>query len=280
MNPNKVGKTILFLRKHYNMTQHELAEKLGVTDKAVSRWENGYGTPDISLLSKLSVVLDIDIESILEGNLSNLDLPWKGMLFLEYSDEVGPLDFIFCTRIVELQLSMFMLAGIQNISIIGCREKVNQVSQVLGDGKEIGCSFEYVECDCSLPDYMEHFISKANKTHCIMGVTGATFIYGKDITKCFRRIINDNKPKTTINSFNAQNSRISFFKKDSYDLCTEMNVFSLDRGCVVFDISSREAILDASNFLSVLSRQMNEKVADLSEIAQRRGFIKTEIKEN
>ena len=41
MNSSKVGKTISFLRKHYNMTQHELADKLGVTDKAVSRWENG-----------------------------------------------------------------------------------------------------------------------------------------------------------------------------------------------------------------------------------------------
>ncbi|MBQ2313304.1 MAG: helix-turn-helix transcriptional regulator, partial [Treponema sp.] len=49
MNPLKVGNTIAFLRKQAGMTQNELAQKLNVTDKAVSRWERGIGTPDISL---------------------------------------------------------------------------------------------------------------------------------------------------------------------------------------------------------------------------------------
>jgi len=275
MNPNKVGKTILFLRKHYNMTQHELAEKLGVTDKAVSRWENGYGTPDISLLSKLSVVLDIDIESILEGNLSNLDLPWKGMLFLEYSDEVGPLDYIFCTRIVELQLSMFMLAGIRKISIYGSGQNIEEVRNVIGTGEEYGCRFEYKTADFS-QESIECIVREENKHCCLMIISGAVFIYGKDITKCFRRIVNDNNAITNMFGYNGTDCKIGFYKIGALGNCNEDISFTMDRGVVSFKLRNRADILDASNLLALIERQMGEKVADLYEVAVRRGYLKTE----
>ena len=50
MDATKVDKSIAFLRKYYGMTQGDLAERLGVTDKAVSRWERGQGAPDISFI--------------------------------------------------------------------------------------------------------------------------------------------------------------------------------------------------------------------------------------
>ena len=50
MNQEKIGKFILDLRKEKNMTQNELADKLGITDRAISKWENGRGMPDLSLL--------------------------------------------------------------------------------------------------------------------------------------------------------------------------------------------------------------------------------------
>ena len=87
MDAKRVGRSIAFLRSYYGMTQKEIAERLGVTDKAVSRWERGQGVPDISLLSKLSIILDTDIESILEGNLMQVELKWKGILNLEYNEE-------------------------------------------------------------------------------------------------------------------------------------------------------------------------------------------------
>ena len=43
MNQDKIGKFILELRKEKNMTQQELADKIGVTDRAISKWENGRG---------------------------------------------------------------------------------------------------------------------------------------------------------------------------------------------------------------------------------------------
>ena len=52
MNQEKIGKFIAHLRKEKKMTQQELGEKLGVTNKTISRWENGDYMPDLKPLSK------------------------------------------------------------------------------------------------------------------------------------------------------------------------------------------------------------------------------------
>lgn len=67
MNTDKIGKFIASKRKEKNMTQKELASKLGVTDRAVSKWERGVGCPDISLLEELSKVLEVSIVDLLNG---------------------------------------------------------------------------------------------------------------------------------------------------------------------------------------------------------------------
>ena len=54
MELHKTGLFISSLRKQKDMTQKDLADKIGVTDKAVSRWETGKGFPDVSLLKSLS----------------------------------------------------------------------------------------------------------------------------------------------------------------------------------------------------------------------------------
>lgn len=69
MDCSKVGKLILNLRKEKNMTQKEVADKLNISDKTISKWERCLGYPDISLLSKLSNIFDINIEKILIGDL-------------------------------------------------------------------------------------------------------------------------------------------------------------------------------------------------------------------
>ncbi len=69
MNPEKTGQIIKNARIKKGMTQKQLAEAIAVTDKAVCKWETGHGCPDITLLSQLSKVLEIDIQSILRGEL-------------------------------------------------------------------------------------------------------------------------------------------------------------------------------------------------------------------
>ena len=67
MNYNKIGNFIAEKRKEKGLTQKELAEKIGVTDKAVSKWERGLGCPDVSILEVLASTLDVSILEILKG---------------------------------------------------------------------------------------------------------------------------------------------------------------------------------------------------------------------
>lgn len=67
MNPKKVGQFIARLRSEQNLTQKDLAERLNVTDKAISRWETGKGYPDIEILQNISTVFGITVNELLCG---------------------------------------------------------------------------------------------------------------------------------------------------------------------------------------------------------------------
>ena len=67
MNQERIGKFIFDCRKKKGLTQEELAEKLGVTSKSISRWENGNTMPDYSLLKDLCSELDINVNELLSG---------------------------------------------------------------------------------------------------------------------------------------------------------------------------------------------------------------------
>ena len=70
MNPVRTGQLIRRLRREQCFTQRELAEKLHVTDKTVSKWETGGGCPDLSLLHDLSRALGVSIETLLRGEIN------------------------------------------------------------------------------------------------------------------------------------------------------------------------------------------------------------------
>lgn len=67
MTSKECGEFISLLRKETNLTQKQLAEKINVTDKAVSRWETGKGYPDITSLIALSEFFDISVNELLAG---------------------------------------------------------------------------------------------------------------------------------------------------------------------------------------------------------------------
>lgn len=68
MDQEKTGKFIAELRKEKAMTQKELAQQLGVSDKTVSKWETGRGLPEISIMQSLCQKLDVSINELLSGN--------------------------------------------------------------------------------------------------------------------------------------------------------------------------------------------------------------------
>ena len=68
MKNNNFGKTIYKLRKKHGLTQSELAAQLNVSDKAVSKWENGAGYPEITQLPALAEIFSVSIDCLLKGN--------------------------------------------------------------------------------------------------------------------------------------------------------------------------------------------------------------------
>ena len=69
MRENKVGQLILTKRKELGYTQQDLGELLNVSSKTISKWECGYGLPDITIIKKLSNEFGITIEELLDGEI-------------------------------------------------------------------------------------------------------------------------------------------------------------------------------------------------------------------
>lgn len=69
MNPYITGSTIKQLRERKSLTQNQLAELLGVTAKAVSKWETGNGLPDITLIQPLSLALGVSVPELMSGEV-------------------------------------------------------------------------------------------------------------------------------------------------------------------------------------------------------------------
>ena len=67
MDQEKIGKFITTQRKAQNLTQMQLAEKLNITDRAVSKWENGKAMPDTSIMLDLCAILQITVNELLCG---------------------------------------------------------------------------------------------------------------------------------------------------------------------------------------------------------------------
>ena len=67
MDQVKIGKFIAESRKKQNLTQSQLAEKLDITDKAISKWETGNSMPDTSIMIELCDILKISVYELLKG---------------------------------------------------------------------------------------------------------------------------------------------------------------------------------------------------------------------
>ena len=73
MDQLKIGKFIAECRKQKSLTQMQLAEKLGITDKAISKWERGVAMPDTSIMLELCDILGISVNELLSGEKINME---------------------------------------------------------------------------------------------------------------------------------------------------------------------------------------------------------------
>lgn len=140
----KVGKLILALRKEKGITQKQLADTMNISDKTISKWERGMGGPDISLLSELSKVLNVDIGKILQGDLelNNAD-----------GGNMNKVKFYVCPNCGDT------LTATGEADVSCCGRKLNPITAKLVDEVH-GFSAEEVE-----NDYYVTFSHEMSKEH-------------------------------------------------------------------------------------------------------------------
>ena len=73
MDQVKIGRFIAECRKKKDLTQMQLATKLNITDRAVSKWETGKAMPDTSIMLELCSVLDISVNDLLSGEVVSME---------------------------------------------------------------------------------------------------------------------------------------------------------------------------------------------------------------
>lgn len=147
MDCEKIGSLIYKLRKEKDMTQKQVADLLNISDKTVSKWERGLGCPDVSILTELSKIFDINIEKILLGDLQPNNVNGGNMKRIKFY--VCP----SCGNIIST-------TGEGEISCCGRKLKA-EVAKTLDDSHKITVeeveNDYYVEIDHEMTK--EHYIS-------------------------------------------------------------------------------------------------------------------------
>lgn len=117
MDLGKVGKFIAELRKEKKLTQAQLGEKVGVTDKTVSKWEQGICAPNISILNELSEILGITTTELLNGkrfeDISKKELAdttTKGMKYYINLSKKSLIKKMFAAILVTIILAISIIA--------------------------------------------------------------------------------------------------------------------------------------------------------------------------
>lgn len=133
MDQLKIGKFIAEQRKSKNLTQSQLAEKLFITDKAVSKWERGKAMPDSSIMLKLCEILEINVNELLGGAKTQNYEQNNERLLLAMAKEIEQKNKTIWTAMwVIMTVSMIALLGGIFLVYFFVPEGVWQLVAVLG----------------------------------------------------------------------------------------------------------------------------------------------------
>lgn len=245
------GKLIQELRIKAGFTQKTLAEALHITDKAISKWERGLAFPDITLLPRLSLLLDVDIEVLLSKTIEQEE--WVGLI------DIRGYDFsqkIYDKPLVYYLLSHFMLAGIYHIHVI-----TNEVNHTYLDStifQEFGLHFSY-----TLPE-----------EHPLMIINHPWFIFGSDLTHQIQGAMLSGRD-TKLVPMNQE--PVIFFVQEAKSYFSnqmdQSTAKTLGRGMVCLDMSNNDKALDVASFVRTYQQNSGLLIGSLEEIAYTKGNI-------
>jgi len=157
MDTEKIGRFIATRRKTRGLTQQQLADELGLTNKAISKWETGQGMPDITALPILAELLGVKVDELLKGELIE-DKMERG---IESSYEVDK--SIFWFRVMTGLSIFFALMG--NVTLLLMMKETSAVGAFL-----FGSWFEFCSLSVFLVFYlrMKGEVDRYNKNTILM----------------------------------------------------------------------------------------------------------------
>ncbi len=135
MDQIKIGRFIAECRKRNNLTQLQLAEKLGITDKAVSKWERGVAMPDTSIMLELCNILGINVNELLCGEKIEMENnnQKNEQILLDMAKEVEKKNkTIWVSMWIIMGISIAGLLGGVSVAAFMIPEGIWQIVTILG----------------------------------------------------------------------------------------------------------------------------------------------------
>ena len=154
MDLNKNGKLLCDLRKAKGLTQKQVADKLGIVPKTVSKWETGHGFPDVSTVSALADILGVSEKTILSGEMSQN---------LESANNMKRTKFYVCPCCGSV------MQGTGNSQVVCCGKQIEALNAVSVDD-EHAINISEIE-----DDYYIEFNHEMTKEHYISFVSYVKF---------------------------------------------------------------------------------------------------------
>lgn len=130
MDCSKTGELILKFRKQKSMTQKDVAEKLNISPKTVSKWERGTGCPDVSILNSLCDVLGVNIKDILKGEIDINE---------SENGNMKKTEFYVCSECGNI------ISATNTADIYCCGKKLEKLQSVKADDSDHNFIVEYTD---------------------------------------------------------------------------------------------------------------------------------------
>ena len=241
-------------RVELGFTQKSLADVLNITDKAISKWERGICLPDVTLLPKLALLLDIDLEILISKSIKQKN--WTGLIDISNADFS---QIIYDKPLVYYLLCHFLLLGIRSIYVL-TNEK-NRAYLETDIFKKLGFCFFY-----DIP-----------KERNLMIVNHPWFLFGSDLTQQFQGAMLSERnvalaPEKQVPVAYFTNNSAEYFRDKKKFICSSLRR-TLGRGMICFTADNQDSIVDIAVFIKSYQKNSHMLLGSLEEIAFKQGII-------
>ena len=149
MNHIKIGKFIAECRKNSNLTQMQLAEKLNITDRAISKWENGKAMPDSSIMLDLCKELKISVNELLSGEMIDMKnynkMAEENLFKLNESNEKKKKIILKSAIVIGLLIFIIILIQLYSYTKQISKSNLNNVLEQAQQNQEIYIKIQELE---------------------------------------------------------------------------------------------------------------------------------------